>query len=284
MLREYYQLTKPGIIRGNLITAAGGFFLASRGRPDGGLFIAMMVGLALIIAAACVYNNYLDRGLDAHMKRTRDRALVTGAIRPNSALVFATGLLVLGTLILSLRTNAVTLLLALFGLVAYVVIYGYGKRASVHGTLLGTISGAVPPVVGYAAVTGRLDVAAGLLFIILVCWQMPHFYAIAMFRKEDYAAAGVPVLPVVKGNTVTVWQTIAYVAAFVLACALLTVVHVTGYVYLIVMLAVGLAWLTLAVKGLSTKAPERWARKVFGFSLVTILIFSVAISLDAYLP
>lgn len=284
MLREYYRLTKPGIIRGNLITAAGGFFLASNGRPDVTLFAAMLAGLALIIAAACVYNNYLDRGLDAKMARTRGRALVTGAISPNHALIFATGLMAAGSLILGLWTSALTLLLALTGLIAYVVVYGYGKRATVHGTLLGTISGALPPVVGYVSVKGRLDVTAGLLFIILVCWQMPHFYAIAMFRSKDYAAAGVPVLPVVKGSSATVRQIIAYVAAFVIACALLTVIHATGYAYLFVMTVAGLAWLSFAVKGLSTQTPDRWARQIFGFSLFIILVFSVAISLDAYLP
>ncbi len=283
-LKTYYQLTKPGIIYGNSLPALGGFFLASKGHIHVRIGFSMIVGLALIIGSACVCNNYLDRSIDKHMARTKQRALVQGLVRPRSALIYAAALGCLGALILIFGTNLLTTAIALAGMFAYVVLYAIGKRRSVHGTEIGSLSGAVPPAVGYCAASNHLDLGALLLFLILVCWQMPHFYAIAMYRSKDYAAAGIPVLPLKLGARATKIAILIYIVAFTLAAVALTVTGYAGYSYLVVMILLGVVWLERGLKGLHTADNDRWARGMFGFSLITLLAFSVMISLNSILP
>jgi protoheme IX farnesyltransferase len=289
-LATYYTLTKPGIIRGNAITAAAGFLLAARGQIDFSRFVAMLAGLSLVIASGCVCNNYMDRTIDRKMTRTRNRALAAGHIASRSALFFATVLGVVGTIILVVGTNLLTACLAAFGFLAYVFIYGLAKRTSVHGTIVGSVSGAIPPVVGYCAVHGRLDLGALLIFLILVLWQMPHFYAIAMYRRSDYAAAGIPVLPVQSGHRVTRIQIVIYVVGFILACTTLTIFGYSGYLYLAISLLLGVTWLYLGVRGMRKMIPgdpaadDRWAHQMFGFSLLVITGLCLAIGIDSLLP
>ncbi|MDE2589744.1 MAG: heme o synthase, partial [Patescibacteria group bacterium] len=197
-IKTYYLLTKPGIIYGNTITTVAGFLLASQGKIYFGLFMATLFGVSFVIASACVINNYLDRKIDKKMARTQKRALVTHAISPSHALVFATILGILGFLDLVVFTNGITFMIGLIGYIDYIVLYGLSKRKSIYGTLVGSISGATPIAAGYTAVTNRFDIAALLLFLIMVFWQMPHFYAIAIYRLKDYVAAGIPVLPAKK--------------------------------------------------------------------------------------
>lgn len=284
MLKKYYQLTKPGIIYGNLLTATGGFFLASKGVIDGWLLLAVLAGTSLVIGSACVVNNYIDRGLDAKMARTKKRALVDGSVSTPSALTFATILALLGFLILYFATNRQTLLVGLVGFVDYLVFYTICKRRSTLGTAVGSIAGATPVVAGYVAVTGSFDLAALLLFLILACWQMPHFYSIAIFRRADYAAAGLPVLPVAKGLEAAKTQILLYILAFLAASGLLWSFGYAGLVYLVVIMLIGLRWLWLSILGFKTKDNTAWARGLFRFSLLVILCFSMLISLDAWLP
>jgi protoheme IX farnesyltransferase len=175
-------------------------------------------------------------------------------------------------------------LIGLIGIIDYVILYAYFKRTSVHGTLVGTISGATPPVAGYCAVSGRFDLGALLLFLVLVFWQMAHFYAIAMFRAKDYKAAGIPVLPVVKGMRATKIQIVAYIVAFILATLLLPVYGFTGYIYSVVVVSIGLLWLRVAIIGFNAKDDIVWARKVFKYSLIALLVFSIMVSLANILP
>jgi heme o synthase len=284
LLGAYYKLTKPGIVRGNAIVATAGFLFASRGSVNFWQLVATVSGLSLIIASACVWNNYLDRNIDKKMKRTKGRALVTGRIPVLHALLFGTTLGAFGTYLLFIYTNLLTTWVALFGFFAYVVVYGIGKRKSIHGTAIGSISGSVPPVVGYVAVTNQLDAAALLLFLVLVTWQMPHFYAIALFRKKDYEKAGIPVLPVIKGNYVTKVEIVLYIITFIGACASLTLLGYTGITYTLVMLLLGLYWLNQAIQGFQAKKDDAWARKLFGISLILLLSFSLMISVDHFLP
>ncbi|MES2971779.1 MAG: heme o synthase [Patescibacteria group bacterium] len=283
-LKTYYKLTKPGIIYGNSITAAAGFMLASNGHINFKLLVSMLAGISLVMASGCVYNNVIDRDIDKKMKRTKNRALVTGEVTAQNALMFASVLGIAGITFLITQTNKLTAVVALIGLLTYVVLYGIGKRRSVHGTVIGSISGAVPPVVGYCAVTNRFDLGALLLFLILVCWQMPHFYAIATYRIKDYANAGLPILTVKKGVEAAKKQMIVYILAFIAATIILHATGYTGYTYLVVVSFAGFAWLRLALQGLKTDNNERWARKLFGFSLIVLLTFSVMISLDSFLP
>jgi protoheme IX farnesyltransferase len=192
MVRDYYHLTKPGIIYGNSLAAVAGFFVASGSVVDWGLLVAMLIGLALIIACGCVLNNYFDRTIDARMERTKNRALVSGRISTTSALLFALLLGAGGVFVLWYFTNPLALAAALGGLLVYVALYTPLKPRSPWALFVGAVAGAMPPVVGYTAVSGVLDWYALGLFAILYVWQLPHFLAIGMYRYEEYAAAGVP--------------------------------------------------------------------------------------------
>ncbi len=236
------------------------------------------------MAAACVVNNYTDRFIDAKMERTKNRALVTGAISVRNALIYAAVLAVVGFGTLALWTNWLTVLIGVIGVVDYVALYAYFKRTSVHGTLVGTISGATPPVAGYCAVTGRFDIGAALLFVVMVFWQMAHFYAIAMFRAKDYKAAGIPVLPVVKGMRTTKIQILVYIVAFIVATLLIPLFGLAGYVYSVAMISIGVIWLRVAIIDFGTKDTTTWAKKVFRYSLIALLGFSVMVSLANILP
>lgn len=282
--KAYYGLTKPGIIRGNLITASAGLFLAFKGSFDLKIFVSTLVGMGLVIGASCVFNNYIDRGIDKKMSRTKHRALVEGTISVRNALTFGTLLALVGFVVLLWGTNFLTFLVGVLGAVFYVVIYGIGKRKTVHGTLIGSISGATPPVAGYTAVTGSIDIAAVLLFVILVLWQMPHFFAIASYRRKEYAAAGLPVLSVKKDITVVRKQMIIYIILFTLAVPLLTLAGYTGYSYLIIMLITSIWWLSVSLSKYKTLENDAWARKVFHVSLLVITIWSLSLSVDHFLP
>lgn len=283
-VKTYYKLTKPGIIRGNLISATAGFLLASKGDIDGLLLLYTLFGISLVIASGCVFNNYLDRNIDKKMSRTKTRAIVTGEISGIHAIIFASILGFIGTVTLLLFTNLITAFLGLIALFFYVIVYGYYKRNSIHGTLVGSISGSMPPVAGYLAVTGSFDIGAFLLFLILATWQMPHFYAIAIYRLKDYKAASLPVLPAVKGINVTKKHMIAYTILFSLSVILLWVSGYTGLTYLIVMLATSAWWLRIGLRGFNTKDDNKWAKSVFKSSLFVLLIFSFMISIDFFVP
>lgn len=282
--RAYYQLTKPGIVYGNDLAAIGGFLLASGRHIDVVQFALMVLGVSLVMAAGCVSNNVMDRNIDRKMKRTKQRALVQGTVPVKNALVYAGVLLLAGSLLLGFGVNGLSLLVALFGYVTYVFAYGFAKRRSEHGTLVGAIPGAVPPVVGYVAVTGQLDAGAALLFVIMVCWQMPHFYAIAMYRRDEYAAAGIPVLTVTRGMRVARLQILVYVALFVVAICALSAYGYTGQTFLFGMATLGLIWLGFGVKGFAVPDEAAWARKMFKISLLILLSFCALLSLNAWVP
>lgn len=284
MLKTYYRVTKPGIVYGNVLTTIAAFLYASHGRIDGLLFGATVVGTALVIASACVSNNYLDRKIDAKMARTSTRALVQGTMSVRSALAFAGVLLVVGESLLGAFAGYPTALVAFFGYVMYVVVYGYAKRTGAWGTLVGSISGSVPIVIGYVAVTGRLDAVAALLFVILALWQMPHFYAIALYRMEDYREAGMPVLPLTHGVRRAKKSILGYIVVFVVATSALTFFGFAGYTYLGVTLIMGLAWLKSALTGFADADSVVWGKRVFFYSLGVLLVFSCALSLALRLP
>jgi protoheme IX farnesyltransferase len=278
--KEYYNLMKPGIIYGNLITAIGGFLLASKDHVDISLLIFTLLGTSLIIGSACVFNNYIDRGIDVKMDRTKERALVSGLIKPINALVFGSVIGLVGLLILIFHTNGLVVLIGCLAFIIYVVFYGLSKRRSVHGTLIGSLSGAAPIVAGYCAVTDDFNSGAVILLLILIAWQMAHFYAIATYRLDDYKAAGLPVLPVVAGIDKTKTQIVAYVVAFIVATLCLTFFGYTGAIFTIVMLALGLWWLYRGVKGFKAHDSKKWARRMFLISLIVITGLSLMLSIN----
>lgn len=282
MFKQYLQVTKPGIIFGNLISVIGGFLLASKGTIDYPLFIATLLGVSLVVASGCVFNNYIDRDIDRIMERTKNRPLVKGLIDPKVSLIYATALGIAGMLLLLVAANALAMLLAVIGFVVYVGVYSlYMKRKSVYGTLIGSLSGAAPPVIGYCAVTNEFDTGALILLLIFSLWQMPHSYAIAIFRFKDYKAANIPVLPVIKGISVAKTHIFLYILAFMVATLMLAISGYAGYKYLIVGAAVSLWWLGMAISGFKTENDDRvWARKLFVFSIIAITSLSIMMSVD----
>jgi protoheme IX farnesyltransferase len=284
-IRRYYSLTKPGVLYGNALTVAAGYFLASQGKIDIWLFLAVFIGSSFIIAAACVLNNYLDQDIDAIMERTKTRAIVSGQIKGYRAVIFSIVLGVVGLAILLLWTNLLVAVLGIIGFVTYVVFYGMqSKRRSIHGTLVGSISGAIPILAGYCAVSNTIDIGAVLVFVILFAWQFPEFYSIAIYRRKEYAAAGVPVLPVVKGLTRTKREIFIYTIVFVVACLLLTTFGYTGVTYAVAMGLAGGYWLWIAAQGFKAKDSDAWARRMFRFSMIIILLLCIMLSIGPILP
>ncbi|WP_456268336.1 heme o synthase [Kushneria sp. AK178] len=281
MLKRYLLLTKPGIVFGNLISVTGGFFLASRGSIDLLLFFATVIGVSLVVASGCVFNNVIDRDIDENMARTRKRALVEGTIDVRSALIMAGLLGAAGLLLLLLVANPLAAAVALFGFAIYVGAYSlWLKRHSVHGTLIGSLSGAAPPVIGYCAVSNQFNLGAVLVLLIFSLWQMPHSYAIAIFRLEDYRAASIPVLSVAKGVASAKRQTVVYIVAFGIAAMLLTFAGYTGYIYLAVMTVITLYWLYIAIARYHREDDSRWARQLFGISILVVTVLSAVMAID----
>ncbi|MEB4613096.1 heme o synthase [Leucobacter sp. M11] len=284
---RYYSLTKPGVLYGNVLTAAAGFLLAAGVARDfdGLLFLATIIGTTLVIASACVLNNVLDRDIDDRMERTKKRATVSGSIGVRNATVFSIVLGVLGLVILIGWTNWLVVVTGLVGFFTYVVLYGMlSKRMSVHGTLVGSISGAAPIFAGVVAVTGTVDMAAVLAFLAIFFWQMPEFYSIAVYRRDEYARAGVPVITVVKGIPHAKVQILLYTIAYAVSSVLLTPFGYTGWVYFGVMAVLGIWWIVIGVQGFRATDDAAWARRMFRFSLIIIMGYSLMVSVGPLLP
>lgn len=284
---RYYSLTKPGVLYGNVLTAAAGFLLAAGflREFDTLLFLATVIGTTLVIASACVLNNVLDRDIDDRMERTKKRATVSGSIGVRNAVIFSIVLFVLGNAVLVAWTNWLVVATGLVGFFTYVVLYGMlSKRMSVHGTLVGSISGAAPIFAGYVAVTGAVDPAAIFAFLAIFFWQMPEFYSIAVYRRDEYARAGVPVITVVHGIPAAKVQILAYTVAYTLSSLALTPLGYTGWVYAVVMGALGVWWIVIGVQGFGAKDDNAWARRMFRFSLIIIMAYSLMISIGPLLP
>ncbi|CAM4230768.1 heme o synthase [Psychrobacter arenosus] len=272
------QVIKPGIVFGNAITVLGGYFLAAKGHPDWLVLFQVLIGTMAVIASGCVINNIIDRDIDSKMQRTCDRVLVTGQLSIVNAFLYAAALLAVGVLCLA-ATTPLALYSALFGYAVYVGLYSlYFKRQSVWGTFIGSFSGAIPPVIGYAALTPSIDAVYWVLFAMFAIWQMPHAYAIAVFREKDYSAADIPVLPVKYSFRTTQWHITISIALFVIVGSLLTAFKATGYAYLAVHLALSGYWLWISMKPIKVDSEQdqiaqqvKWAYKVFGLSIVIMM-------------
>lgn len=280
-----YRLTKPGVTHGNLITTVAGYLFAANGNIDWKVFAALTIGTWAVIASACVINNYLDQDIDAIMDRTQNRPLITGEVSGRQAVIFGTFLGIAGTALLVLMTNWWVAGVGVFGWVVYVWLYGaLGKRKSVHGTLVGSISGAVPILAGYVAVYPGLDVTGLLLFLVIFFWQMPEFYSISIYRLKEYARAGVPVSSVIRGVDRTKNQIFVYTILTVLSLLGLAFTPLASWSYFVIMLAFSIHWLHYAAEGLITPDATAWARRNFHFALVVLVVFSLVISANPWLP
>ncbi|WP_305838022.1 heme o synthase [Photobacterium leiognathi] len=281
MYRPYLKITKPGIIVGNLVAAIGGVLLASQGNIDWLLLLAVCMGTSLIVASGCVFNNVIDKDIDRLMKRTCERELVKNVIPVSHALIWATVLGLSGFYILSQFTTTVALQFGVLGFVVYVGLYSlYYKRKSVYGILIGGLSGACPPVIGYCAVTGHFDAGATILFITFCIWQLPHSYAIAIYRFDDYKAASIPVLPVEVGIARARLHIIAYIIAFAVAALALNYLGYAGSWYALGVGLVSLHWLYIAKVGYQKVPDAQWGKQMLLCSIANIMVFCLLISLD----
>lgn len=279
--RDLVQLAKPGIIFSNLMTAFGGFWVAARWDVDWALLIFMIIGTTLVIGSGCVLNNYLDRDMDTKMARTQNRVLPTGKIDPNFVLWYGIIMGIIGMSVLWFLVTPLSALVGLLGLFFYVWIYtAWFKRTSVWSTVVGAISGAVPPVLGYCAVSEQIDAGALILFAILFLWQMPHFWALGIRRVEEYRAAGFPLLPVVRGSFVTKISMMRYVVLLVPTSALLYLYGYVGMIYLFAAIIMGIYWAYLCLKGFNAKDEVAWAKKTFIFSLNYLTILFIIMVID----
>jgi protoheme IX farnesyltransferase len=266
---------------------AGFFLAASVVSFSFAAFVGVLVGTSLVIASACVINNVIDRNIDKKMSRTSQRALVTGEMTVLPAVVYGTTLGLVGFGLLFGLTNVLTLVIGLIAYIFYVLVYGITKRRSEHGTLVGSIAGALPPVAGYTALTNRLDIGVVTIFVILVFWQMAHFYAIAIYRRSEYKAAGIPILTVTRGNRPALIQMTVYVFGFWLASLELVLAGFTHWTYAIVMTAVSLLWFVMCLRAFRYKEGKQldsYARRLFFVSLTVNLVMCAMIALGGYLP
>ena len=282
--KKYYELTKPGIIYGNLLTLVAGFLLASKGNLNFALFITLIIGTYLVIASSCVFNNVIDKKIDKRMKRTRNRALVMGTVSEENAIKFASLLGFLGFVSLLMFSNIYVVIAGILAVVTYIFPYSYFKRTSWIGTAVGTIPGAMPLVAGYMAVTGSIDLAVVLLFLIMVFWQIPHFYALGIFRLRDYKIAKLPILPVSKGIVETKLHIFIFTFLYLVTIFIFSLTGLTGLIFLIVMNILAFYWLFMAMDGFSTRDDVLWAKSMFKYSLVLLTVFSLLLSLEVVLP
>lgn len=279
--KDLIVLVKPGIIRLNLVAAFGGFWVASRGQIDWRLLLWTLLGTALTMASACVFNNYLDRDLDARMERTKHRPLPAGRVSPAFAFRYAVALGVAGLAVLFLLVHPLAGLLGAVGHFVYVVVYTlWLKRRSPWSTDIGGISGAMPPVIGYCAAKGEIDLGAVLLFALLFFWQPSHFWSLGISRRDEYAAAGFPMLPVVGGVRRTMWQMALYIALLIPTCVLFYAYGYAGVYFLAVSVLLGGIWLIHALSGLRARDDVRWARRDFLFSVNYLFLVFVVMILD----
>ncbi|MES2875865.1 MAG: heme o synthase [Patescibacteria group bacterium] len=282
-IAAYYQLTKPGIIRGNAVhVVAGGLFASTMG-IDWSALAGVLFGTSLVIASACVANNYMDRGIDAKMKRTSKRPSVTGVVPFKSAMVFSAVLLILGIATLSVLTNLTVIAIGLIAYVLYVFAYGWAKRHTIHSTLVGAIPGALPAMAGYVAVDGVLSWAAVLIFLVVFAWQMPHFYAISLFRKKEYQAAKIPVLGAVRPFAQVRRVMLTYMMAYLATIIALISLDVVGPPAGLLLLSGAAYWLIIFMRT-STRDEAKWARSIFGSSLILTLVLLVASILNVFIP
>jgi len=282
--RLYLELTKPKVVALIVFTAIVGTLLASPGWPPFAALVWGNLGIALAAGCAATINHVLDRKIDEQMSRTRGRPLPTGGLKAYQALVFAGVLGVVSMLVLWWLVNPLTAVLTFASLIGYAVVYTvFLKRATSQNIVIGGAAGAAPPVLGWAAVTNSIEPNALLLFLIIFIWTPPHFWALAIARKDEYARAGIPMLPVTHGVPYTRLQVLLYTVLLVLVTLMPWVTHMSGLVYLAAALVLNARFLYFA---LALKFTDRieLPMQVFRYSITYLMWLFAALLLDHYIP
>jgi protoheme IX farnesyltransferase len=276
---DLWQLTKPGVTRMCVLTTAGGLLLAP-GHIGWLAGTAAIVGSALAVAGANAANMWWERDLDAKMARTRRRPLPAGRLAPAAALRFSLLLSLAALALLAAFTNALAATLAAAAILSYVLVYTPLKVRTPLALVVGAVPGAVPPLLGWVAVTGSLDPGGLVLFGILLVWQIPHFIAIALYRKAEYARAGIRVVPLVRGDAIAKIQAVAWAGALVPLSLMLVLLGIAGSFYLVAAMLLGMVFLAWAFTGLDDAAGPRWARGYFLASLAYLPALIAALVVD----
>ncbi|KPV42188.1 protoheme IX farnesyltransferase [Alicyclobacillus ferrooxydans] len=279
VINGYWQLTKPGIMVMLLYTALSGMILAQRGIPSLRIIVVTLLGLAMSTGGSAALNMWYDRDIDAVMKRTVKRPIPAGIITPNQALIFGLSLIVLSFVMMAVFLNLLAATLSFAGAVYYVVIYTFWlKRSTPQNIVIGGGAGAMPPLVGWAGVTGHLSLTAVLLFLIIFLWTPPHFWSLALYKNEDYQRAGIPMMPVVKGSRNTKWQSFIYGIVLLIGSLALYFVTPLNLVYPIAAVVLGVGFLYYLTRTLREEEGSfRWARRSFFFSLAYLMLLFIAI-------
>lgn len=280
--RAYYQLTKPKVVALLVLTAVVGMMLASPGLPDFWLILSASVGIGLVSGAAAAFNHVLDQKIDAQMARTYMRPLPKGRLTNYQAIAFACALAIAGFLLLFLTVNALTAYLTLLGLFGYAVVYTMLlKRATPQNIVIGGVAGALPPVLGWTAVTGSVSGEALLLMMIVFAWTPPHFWALAIHRVKDYQKANIPMLPVTHGIEFTKILILLYTFLLMAVCWLPYLIGMAGLVYLLASLYLNIVFIRHAWR-LKFKPEENAAMETFRFSIVHLMLLFLALLVDHY--
>jgi protoheme IX farnesyltransferase len=282
--RSFYELTKPRVVMLIVFTSIVGTLLAVPGLPPLDALILGNLGVGLAAASAAVINHVLDERIDAQMSRTKRRPLPTGKLSARAALAFAGMLCVLSMSILVLWVNALTALLTFASLIGYAVIYTvWLKRATSQNIVIGGAAGAAPPVLGWAAVTGTVEPNALLLFLIVFVWTPPHFWALAIARKDEYAKVGIPMLPVTHGVAFTRLQVLLYTLLLVAVTLMPFVTGMSGLLYLGAAIVLNTMFVYYAFQ-LKNSERTHLPMKVFRFSISYLMYLFAALLIDHYLP
>ena len=282
-LNEYYELTKPRVVMLIVFTAIVGMFLAVPGLPPWGGFLWGTIGIALQAASAAAVNQIIDRNIDARMARTCGRPLVTGTLTMTESIAFATALGIGGFVVLWFLVNPLTAVLTQFTLIGYAGVYTlYLKRATPQNIVIGGAAGAAPPVLGWVAVTGEVHPHALILFLIIFIWTPPHFWALAIERHKEYAAADIPMLPVTHGLEFTRTQVLLYTVLLTAVTVLPFAVNMSGWLYLAGTLVLDGLFLYYAFKLKYAPVPGL-PMKTFGYSIVYLMAIFTLLLVDHYL-
>ena len=281
--KDYLELCKPKVVALIVFTAIVGMFLAVPGLPPLDALAAGSLGIALAASSAAAINHLLDRRIDAVMARTRHRPLPTGHLSERQVVVFSLALAVISMLILGLLVNVLTAALTFASLIAYAVIYTvWLKRATPQNIVIGGAAGAAPPVLGWSAITNTIDPHALLLFLIIFVWTPPHFWALAIHRRDDYAAVDIPMLPVTHGNQFTRWHILFYTILLVIVTTLPYLTGMSGLVYLsgVTVLNAGFLWYSWQLlKARDDQVPMQ----TFSYSVLYLMLLFVFLLADHYL-
>jgi protoheme IX farnesyltransferase len=281
-IHQFYQLTKPRVVSLIVFTAIIGMFLAVPGMPSLQPLLAATIGIALVAGAAAAFNCLVEQKIDAVMARTRARPLPRGSLTSMQTLVFAGIVGGIGLAILYHWVNALTMWLTLGTFVGYAVIYTVIlKPMTPQNIVIGGASGAMPPVLGWAAMTGEVTVEALMLFLIIFTWTPPHFWALALYRREEYAKAGVPMLPVTHGEKFTRLNLLLYTIILVACSVLPFTVKLSGLIYLVAALSLGAGFMVYAVK-IYREYSDQLARRTFRYSIIYLTALFAALLIDHY--